>query len=302
LLEGYHRTAHSTWADLNGDGRDDLVVAGFGNFEGRLAWFAGKGDGIGEERVLAVGSGWLGSAVADFTGDGKPDVLALKAQGWPSLRLYVNDGKGRFREQIAHEGRPGSGYNGLQVADFNGDGHLDALLVAGDNRTLVDMPVKPQHGLHILLGDGHGAFTATFFYPMPGALRARVADLDGDALLDIVAIAYFPDWAARHTHDDAPTASAVETFVILKQVEGAPGELAFTRRSHPDARGSRWSALDVGDLDGDGRVDVALGNSLQVDDIPSLWRSSFVQAAAGAPGVLLLFGGAATASEAVPGR
>src|SRR2546421_894900 len=69
LLRGLPRATHTALADLNGDGRRDLVVCGFGNSLGRLSWFENQGEGKYAEHLLFEGAGAIRSFVHDWDGD-----------------------------------------------------------------------------------------------------------------------------------------------------------------------------------------------------------------------------------------
>jgi hypothetical protein len=79
-------TAWNGWtalatADMNGDGKLDVVVANSGN--NNVAVLAGNGSGtFGAASLYAVGIHPLDVAVRDFNGDGKPDVATVDAGGY----------------------------------------------------------------------------------------------------------------------------------------------------------------------------------------------------------------------------
>ncbi|MGH9160126.1 MAG: tetratricopeptide repeat protein, partial [Vicinamibacteraceae bacterium] len=172
IVEGYFRTSHAVAADLTGNGREDEVVCGFGDFDqGRFAWFEDLGGGRYREHVLIDRSGALRVEVRDFTEDGRPDLLVLLAQARQELVLFENLGKGKFQARQLLEQFPGFGYNDFLVADFNGDGHEDLVTVNGNNMELDDPPLRPYHGVRLYLNDGRMNFTEKYFYPMYGALR-----------------------------------------------------------------------------------------------------------------------------------
>ncbi len=154
-------------ADLNGDGRTDLIVTTTTGID--LLW--NNGNGTFTEGADAAGmdaSGWYtGAAVADVNGDGRPDVFIAgytdpntpvpnSIAGFPSndsgVRdlLYLNEGNdsnghARFREVGVQAGLesadPRHGL-GAQFLDVNGDGRAD-LYVANDedpNQLYVNVP------------------------------------------------------------------------------------------------------------------------------------------------------------------
>ncbi len=81
-----------------------------------------------------------GVAIGDLTGDGLPELMLTSNLG--GNRLYVNEGKFRFRDVTEDAGVGGNGYwaTGVTFADVNADGRLDIYVcyagnVAGERRT-----------------------------------------------------------------------------------------------------------------------------------------------------------------------
>jgi hypothetical protein len=103
-------------ADLNGDGKLDLVVAG-----GVVTVFLGNGDGSFGSPSQNNVIGALGVAIGDFNGDNKLD-LAVAQTGNLSASILLGKGDGLFGPPVTYfSSVPGS----VVVGDFNGDGRLD---------------------------------------------------------------------------------------------------------------------------------------------------------------------------------
>lgn len=161
-------------ADLNSDGNLDVVVSG--NLNNIWVLF-GNGDGTFQPAATYTISGANFYALADFNGDGKPDILAV---GGSTIYVLLNNGDGTFAAPVStaiNTSAPGA----IAVGDFNGDGKAD-----------ISVPVAaPQNGysaVSILLGNGDGTFqpptNSTDYVPTPNS--AQVADLNKDGKLDIL--------------------------------------------------------------------------------------------------------------------
>jgi Na+-translocating ferredoxin:NAD+ oxidoreductase RnfD subunit len=145
-------------ADLNGNGRSDLVVTTTQGVD--VLW--NDGNGRFTERALDAHGWYTGAAVADVNGDGRPDVFVAgysdpnepvpsSLAGFPTnlagVRdlLFLNEGHGRFREAGVQAGLESAGFRhglGAQFLDVNGDGRPD-LYVANDedpNQLYVNVP------------------------------------------------------------------------------------------------------------------------------------------------------------------
>ncbi len=246
-LQSLRRPTDAFEADLNGDGRKDVIVCQFGNRLGRLSWFEKLGERQFVEHLLFERPGAVQAHVVDANADRRPDVLVLTAQGREGVYLLQNEGGGVFRERAVIEKHPAFGYSQLELIDFNRDGHIDLLTVNGDSG---DYPTRPRayHGIRLYLNDGRFNFREAWFHPMNGAYQACVADFDGDGDLDVAAISFFPDY------EKAPD----DSFLLLENLS----DFKFQPWSLPEARHGRWLRMDAGDLDGDGDIDLVLGSFL----------------------------------------
>ena len=117
-------------ADFNRDGIVDLVVAN-NNYQApsSVSVFLGNGDGTFKPVVnYTVGGGPAGIAIADFNGDGKPDI-AVANTGTNSVSLLYGKGDGTFRPARNLSFAVGSLPISVAAADLNGDAAPDLAVV-----------------------------------------------------------------------------------------------------------------------------------------------------------------------------
>ena len=229
---------------------------------------------------FATGGGVTAVTVADFNGDGKPDVATANQSG--SVTVLIGDGSGGFTPASGSPIAVASYPDALIAGDFNGDGKMDlavgtqgnsagnllilygngsggftagtrynlaepiTTLVAGDfnNDGVLDLATTFQSATHInvLLGNGAGGFTAAAGSPLTVGTGPVVmtADFDGDGNLDLA----------------ASTGQGNTVYVLLGN--GAGG---FTGASgSPFTVGNNPFSIAVGDFNGDGVPDIATAN------------------------------------------
>ena len=232
-------------ADFNLDGKTDYLVCEYGNLAGALSWIENLGGNNYERHVLRNVPGAIKAYIRDVNHDGLPDIWVLFAQGDESIYLFTNKGHGKFdQEQVLRfPSIYGSSY--FEMADFNKDGHPDIIYTCGDNADYSPI-LKPYHGVYIFMNDGTNHFKQQYFFPMHGCFKAMARDFDGDGDLDIAAISFFADYAA---HPE-------ESFLYLEN----KGNLDFQPFSIPGTTSGRWLTMDAADMDGDGKIDLVLGN------------------------------------------
>lgn len=247
VIKNLQRPVHTTYTDINADGKEDIIVCEYGNHTGKLSLFLQQPNGRYEQKVLSTDPGATSVAIKDMNKDGLPDIVALMAQGRERIDVYFNQGNGDFGLRTLLQFPPSYGSVGLSLLDWNQDGHEDLLYVNGDNADY-SMTFKPYHGLHLFLNDGANNFQKAFFQHQHGAYKAIPYDYDRDGDQDIAMISFFPDLV------NAPE----EGFLFMENVS-TPDSIHFEFSSIPEAASGRWLILEAVDRDNDNFPELILG-------------------------------------------
>ena len=171
-------------ADVNGDGKVDLISANWGSAgEGNtLTVLTNNGSG---GFVLAsspvVGSGPYMVTTADVNGDGKVDLITANfganygfSGGGNTLTVLTNNGSGIFGSNATIN--VGSGPIAVAVADVNGDGKVDLISANYNDKTL-----------SVLTNNGSGGFVlATNLSVVGHPNSVTVTDVNGDGKVDLI--------------------------------------------------------------------------------------------------------------------
>jgi hypothetical protein len=245
LLDSLARPARIETVDFNKDGKQDLLVGEFGFLRGGLNWYENLGNGKYLRHPIRSFPGVLKMYVNDYNNDGLPDIWALFSQGEEGIFLFTNKGNGQFEEKEVLRFPSVNGSSNFELDDFNKDGFPDILYTCGDNADYSRV-LKPYHGVYIYINDGHNNFDKKYFFPINGCYKAIARDFDGDGDLDIACISFFADYVHQPE----------EGFVYLEN----KGNFDFDPYSIPQAIQGRWLTMEAGDLDGDGKPDLVLGN------------------------------------------
>ncbi len=220
-------------ADVNGDGKPDLVVGNHAN-SNSVGVLLGNGDGTFQPVVTQPGLGFWFVAVADVNGDGRPDLIGECPISGGFVGVALGNGDGTFQDTACYDTGATNPF-GVAIADVNGDGHLD-LVVAN---LWVGWP-NTEGSVGVLLGNGDGTFQPAAIYDSGGteAYSVAVADLSRDGKPDMV-VANFGSGTVG---------------VLLNNGDGT-----FQPAATYDSGGSP-TTVAVKDVDGDGKLDLLVAS------------------------------------------
>ncbi|MFO0756481.1 MAG: VCBS repeat-containing protein [Byssovorax sp.] len=223
--------------DVDDDGDLDLLITDWGDSPPTSAGtghvYLNDGHGFFQEKAGALpmdtagkGTGPIDIDFFDADGDFDLDVILASRKG-DSL-LFLNDGKGTFTN-VPLPGQPGPYVYGPDECDVDGDGDLDLWLDNGG----------AGHHTQLLINDGSGTFTDETAARVTGNPAAddnevQCADLDGDGDFDAV------------------IASLDNNERVL--INDGTGHFTLAPGAFPAVSDSTLG-LDLGDVDGDGRLD-----------------------------------------------
>jgi hypothetical protein len=233
-------------ADVNGDGKPDLLVANWCASDsscanGSVAVLLGNGDGTFQAAVTYASGGAfaVSVAMADVNRDGKPDLLVANCGaisistcgiGNGVVGILLGNGDGTFQPVVSYD--TGGSYS-LSVAatDLNGDGKPDLAVsnLFSDN-------------VGVLLGNGDGTFQSAVTYDAGGqAIAVAIADVSGDGTPDLLV---------------ATRASGGAVGVLLGNGNGT-----FKPVVPYNSGGVVPVSVAVSDVNGDGKPDVVVTNN-----------------------------------------
>jgi hypothetical protein len=263
----FPRVADVRGADFDRDGKLDLLVGAFGwRKVGHIALLRARGSSRTPKDFVPTRiderSGTVSVHPVDLNGDNRLDFIALISQQHEQVVAFIN-GPGGFTPRVIYAApHPNWGSSGMDVADMDGDRDLDVVLAHGD--TLDDGIIKPYHGVELLENRGTYPFVPHTLATLSGVHPVKAVDFDRDGDLDVVAGAFYPPTAIGAT-------PSMPSLAWLEQV--APGRF---EKHTLEVGNPAHASLDAVDFEGDGDVDLAVGNlsaGREMDAWVELWEN-----------------------------
>ncbi len=229
-------------ADFNRDGRMDLASSGF--YGTRLQVWLQAADGTLVPHAAPAfdyaGGGDLD--VGDVNGDGRPDLVASSGSGALNcaIGIVLQNADGSFAPAACRAAVPADNVRAVAVGDVNGDGRDDIVVTYGGNGA-------GKLGVMRQQADGSlGALATLDSWEIPS--QVEIVDVNADGRRDVV-VAH-NGWMAITVH--------------LQQPDGTLG----AEIRYPGPYGNfNPGAMALGDVNGDGRIDVVVTEALMLQRV-----------------------------------
>src|SRR5947208_1930040 len=246
-------------ADVNGDGKLDLLVANFCTAtplrgDGTVGVLLGNGDGTFQPAVTydSGGQNAVSIAVADVNSDGKPDAVVTdncvtSTCDAGAVGVLLGNGDGTFQAAVNYTSG-GLSPSSVVVGDVNGDGKPDLLV----GNIYMGNGNYSRGSVGLLLGNGDGTFLGPVSFDSGGeyAYGVAVGDINGDGKLDL--------FVANFCADSTCASGGVAVFL-------GKGDGSFQPVVTYGSGGLDSYSVAVGDVNEDGKPDLLVANYYSAD-------------------------------------
>ncbi|HEY9126913.1 MAG TPA: FG-GAP-like repeat-containing protein, partial [Acidobacteriaceae bacterium] len=261
------RFSRADIGDINGDGKQDLVLAypgdsscSSGSTDSGVMSLLSNGDGTFAAKFSAVGSSAYLPKLIDFNGDGKLDLALSDVNSDEfAFDFFVIPGNGDGTFATGSAVRPlasGTAVTSIMAGDFDGDGKQD-LTVGTLFREDEPFHFLPNTtGIETLAGKGDFTFGEPAMYAFGGyPFDGQYGDFNGDGK---------PDLAMNIGYDLFQKSPILSSFgYMVNQGDGTFGAFQPSVSTVYDTGGffyagdyNEYGTLSVGDFNGDGAIDV----------------------------------------------
>lgn len=277
-------------ADLNGDGKLDVITGSAGDSSPAMFFSVrpGNGDGTFQANIDFTSSyaGAGATTLADFNKDGKLDIAFTS---FNRISVAFGNGDGTFVSPETNYTANTLALTSIATADFNGDGNTDLLATNGNNSSF-----------SVLLGNADGTFQAAQTQTVSGnpafgfvsPRNAAAGDINGDGIADVVVAGMTPEAAVYLGVNDGtghgtgaftaqtPVSEVFRNVLGVKlfdlngdgkldlidasfyevMVHLGNGDGTFGPQALYSTGGTSHGAMTLGDLNGDGVTDIVVAN------------------------------------------
>lgn len=225
-------------ADFDGDGKQDMCVANFNSNSvsvlrsttvpgSSTISFAAKAD-------FSTGSTPIRTAVADFDGDGRVDIVSVNPAGLSiSVLRNTSSGPGNISFAAKVDFTTPTDTKGIAVGDLDGDGKTD-IATSSTNGNAVSVFRNTSTS-------GSVTFATRLDYIMTIPEMIAIGDLDGDAKLDLAVVSYTGGYVS-----------------VFRYNGSGPGNISYAAKVDFTIVPNPYS-VGIADLDGNGKLDLAVG-------------------------------------------
>jgi gliding motility-associated-like protein len=233
--------------DVDGDGKSEMVVSNIGNntisiFRNTSSVGSIDASSFAARQNFAVNDVPNGTAIGDLDGDGKPDIVVAHYGSNPTVSVFRNiSSSGSINLSAKVDFALGSGPQTVVIGDIDGDGKPD-LATANQNSNNISVLRNTATSGSI---DASSFAAKVDFGTNASPQTIAIGDLDGDGKPDLATVSYNSN-----------------TVSILRNTasSGIINASSFASKVDYPTGGSPFGVA-IGDLDGDGMADIAVGSA-----------------------------------------